>query len=390
MSSKLIRRGNKLLTNRLGKAFKISDSVVVPSTGTEDYITTIAEANSFISNKTGSWYEFEASSSGLSTGMVDEAGMRTLLNASDSFVGLSSASSTRHYFESQVSEMSNIPGLLQYYDSGANSANFYERISIPKSKDVDYVDATEVCAEIDFFFLDGTTKTGTVSTDRRTYRPDPHTKRNGLTTSVNQPGPGDNPGSDGNGFEAVLMSQYAPDTFNNNFPFGNKGDEFAYELGVANTTFDLSGTYESFSTSSDEYTKRRMILAIGLYATDIDSDYEYQVQTFPCYPGTNIRMTFEPDTLYKMKYVIGMNTVTDGVSNGDGYLRWFIQSPGINNGDWFLASYLNNKNWTGNVEMQLRNLPLGIYYGGSGSGEYLDNGNTANGIWYSKFATHYK
>jgi hypothetical protein len=356
------------------------DPIPSPDTGIEVF-------DAFIASADGAWYDFSAGTSGFSDGYITEAQIKVPFNASDAFIGLK-YNNTRFKFESQVPEMGDIPALLLYTPPGANNSNFQERVSIPKTKDVDYAPGSEIAVAYDFFLLGTAAKTGNVDTDIRTYHVEGHVKRNGLQSFGSRPGPGSNPGSDGEGNEFVLMSQYDADTFSNNFPFGNKGDQTDRPEGF--TTFDMVGTYEGpFSTSSDEYTKHRMIMAIGIYGHDV-TDYDYQSQAFPCYPGTNIRMTFAPNQLYEMRYLIGMNTVTGGVSNSDGYLRWWIRTPGVNGGDWFLALALDNRDWSGNVPMKMANLGLGCYYGGNGKGYYLNDGATANGLWFTKAAAHYK
>ena len=358
------------------------DPTPTPGTGIEEYDALVAAADE-------TWYDFNAASSGLSDGFVSETAIKGQFNASDAFMGLK-YNNTRYKFESQVPEMGNIPGLLLFTPPGANNANFQERVSIPKTKDVDYTPGREVAVAMDFFFLSAANKTGNVDVDIRTYNTEPHVKRNGLQSFQKRPGAGTNPVGDGGGCEFVLMSQYDAETFANNFPYGNKGDQYGLELPQGVTTFDLNGTYEGpFDVNSPAYTRDRMILACGIYGHDV-TDYNFQSQAFPCYPGTNIRMTFAPDTLYEMRWAVGMNSVSNGVSNQDGYFRWWIRNENVNGGDWFLACQLNNRDWTGNVPMLLANLGNGCYYGGNGKGYYLNDGATANGLWFTKSSAHVK
>lgn len=358
------------------------DPTPTPGTGIEEYDALVAAADE-------TWYDFNAASSGLSDGFVSETAIKGQFNASDAFMGLK-YNNTRYKFESQVPEMGNIPGLLLFTPPGANNANYQERVSIPKTKDVDYTPGREVAVAMDFFFLSAANKTGNVDVDIRTYNTEPHVKRNGLQSFENRPNSGSNPVPNGGGCEFVLMSQYDAETFINNFPYGNKGDQYGLELPQGETIFDMQGIYEGpFDVNSPAYTRDRMILACGIYGHDV-TDYDFQSQAFACYPGTNIRMTFAPDTLYEMRWTVGMNTVSNGVSNQDGYFRWWIRNENVNGGEWFLACQLNNRDWTGNVPMLLANLGNGCYYGGNGKGYYLNDGATANGLWFTKSSAHVK
>lgn len=348
----------------------------------------ISTWNSFVQNSDGSWYEFDASNTNLSNGFVSESDIENAFNASDAFMGLK-YKNTRFKFESNVPEMG-IPGLLAFTPTGANNANYQERIAVPKSKDKDYTPAREVAVRMDYFLINpGASKAGNVDTDIRTYYPEPHVKRNGLSTHISRPGPGTNPVPDGKGCEFVLLSQYGPNTYNNNFPYGNKGDVYGQSLPQGFTTFDLTGQYESFNPNSNTYRKDRTVFAVGLYAHDV-TDYSYQSQIYPCYPGTNIRLTFPSNELIQNRFLIGLNTTTNGVSNQDGYFHWWIKIPSINNGQWFLAATLTGRDFTGNVAMNLANLGIGQYNGGNGKGYYLDDGKTANGLWYSNMSVYYK
>ncbi len=353
--------------------------------------TSVAEWDNFVASADGTWFDFDANTSNMADGyQSNTATLRSEFGASTEFIGMK-YNGSRFKFESAVPEMGNIPALLMYTPPGANNANFQERVSVPKDDDKDYTPGRQIALATDFFFLPTAAKTGNVDTDIRTYWVEGHVKRNGLQTFGDQPGPGTNPVPDGQGCEFVTMSQYDAGTFSNNFPRGDKGDPYGLlSRPEGFTTFDMAGTYEGpFSTSSDTYTKHRMILACGIYGHFI-TDYDYQSQAFPCYPGTNIRMTFAPGVRYRMRWLIGTNTVTNGVSNSDGYFRWWIQAPNVNNGEWFLACFLDNIDCTGNVPMLFANWGIGQYYGGQGKGYYLANGTLGNGLWFTKHAAHYK
>jgi hypothetical protein len=352
----------------------------------------IQEVEDFITNSDGSWYNFDASTTSLTDGFVSENDMKAQFNASSAFMGLK-YNNTRFKFESTVPEMG-IPALLLYAPEGTNGANFVERVAIPNNKDVDFTPAREVCVKMNYFFIPpvggNSNKTGVIDTDIRTFSLEPHVKRNGITTYLDQPGPGDNPGPAGNGFEAVLLSTYDLQTFANNYPFGDKGDQYGLERPEGFTTFDTAGTYEGpFSLSSPIYLNDRQPVAVGLYASDVE-DYEFQSQVYPCYPGTNIRLTVPKGELIENSFLIGMNTVTSSVSNNDGYFKWYMKVPSINGGVPFLAAELTNRNFTGNVEMLLANLGIGEYHGGNGAGYYLNNGADSNGLWFTKMAVYYK
>lgn len=348
----------------------------------------VSEWDNFVSTSDGSWYQFDATNTNIPNGFVSEANIENAFNASDAFMGLK-YNNTRFKYESNVPELG-IPGLLAFTPTGANNANYQERIAVPKTKDKDYTPAREVAVRMDYFMINpGPSKTNNVAQDIRTYYPEPHVKRNGLSTYLEQPGPGSNPGPTGEGCEFVLLSQYGPDTYTNNFPYGNKGDVYGQTLPQGFTTFDLNGTYESFDPKSPTYTKDRTVFAVGVYGHDI-TDYNYQSQIYPCYPGTNIRLTVPSGELIQNRFLIGLNTVTNGVSNKDGYFHWWMKIPSINNGQWFLAATLVNRNFTGDLAMQLANLGIGQYNGGNGKGYYLNDGKTANGLWYSNMSVYYK
>lgn len=348
----------------------------------------VSEWDNFVSTSDGSWYQFDANNTGIPNGFVSETDIKSAFNASDAFMGLK-YNSTRFKYESVVPEMG-IPGLLAFTPTGANNANYQERIAVPKTKDKDYTPAREVAVRMDYFMVHpGGSKTNNVAQDIRTYYPEPHVKRNGLSSYLEQPGPGSNPGPTGEGCEFVLLSQYGPNTYDNNFPYGNKGDVYGQSLPQGFTTFDLSGVYESFDTKSTTYTKDRTIVAVGVYAHDV-TDYNYQSQIYPCYPNTNIRLTIPAEELIQNRFLIGLNTVSNGVSNKDGYFHWWMKIPSINNGQWFLAATLVNRNFTGDLAMQMANLGIGQYNGGNGKGYYLDDGKTANGFFYSNMSVYYK
>lgn len=348
----------------------------------------ISEWDNFVSSADGSWYQFDAATTKLSDGYVAEEDIKTVFNASDAFLGLK-YKDTRFKFESTVPELG-IPGLLCYTPTGANNANYLERVSVPRTKDKDYTPAREVAVRMDYFLVHpGSSKTNDVEEDIRTYYPEPHVKRNGLQTYLEQPASGSNPGPDGEGAEFVLLSQYGPDTYTNNFPYGNKGDVYGLSLPQGYTTFDLSGTYESFDPKAPTYTQDRTVFAVGVYSHDV-TDYNYQSQIYPCYPNTNIRLTFPAGELIQNRFLIGLNTTSNGVSNQDGYFHWWLKIPSINNGQWFLAATLVNRDFTGDLAMQFANLGIGQYNGGNGKGYYLDDGKTANGIWFNNMSVYYK
>lgn len=348
----------------------------------------VSEWDNFVSTSDGSWYQFDAANTGIPNGFVSETNIKNAFNASDAFMGLK-YNNTRFKYESTVPEMG-IPGLLAFTPTGANNANYQERIAVPKTKDKDYTPAREVAVRMDYFLVHpGSSKTNNVAQDIRTYYPEPHVKRNGLSTYLEQPGPGSNPGPSGEGCEFVLLSQYGPDTYTNNFPYGNKGDVYGQSLPQGFTTFDLNGTYESFDPKSPVYTQDRTVFAVGVYAHDV-TDYNYQSQIYPCYPGTNIRLTVPSGELIQNRFLIGLNTVTNGNSNKDGYFHWWMKIPSINNGQWFLAATLVNRNFSGDLAMQMANLGIGQYNGGNGKGYYLNDGKTANGLWYSNMSVYYK
>ncbi len=343
--------------------------------------------DSFVANSDGSWYEFDVNTANLPQGYVDPAVVQQKFNATDAFIGLR-YKNTRFKYEANVPEVG-MPGMLMFTPTGAANKNYQERVAIPKTKDQDYDPAREVAVRMDYFLVNNGPKTGNLETDLRTYHPEPHVKRNGLSTYLDQPGPGTNPVPDGQGAEFVLLSQYGPDTYQNNFPKGNKGDVYGQTLPQGFTTFDLTGQYETFNPNSTTYTQDRTVFAVGLYAHDV-TDYDYQSQIYPCYPGTNIRLTVPSNQLIQNRFLIGLNTVTNGQSNKDGYFRWWMRIPSINNGQWFLAASLNNRDFTGDVAMQLANLGIGQYNGGNGKGYYLDDGTIGNGIWFQNMSAYYR
>ena len=343
--------------------------------------------DSFVANADGSWYEFDVNTANLPQGYVDPSIVQQKFNASDAFVGLR-YKNTRFKYEANVPEVG-MPGMLVFTPTGAANKNFQERVAIPRTKDKDYTPAREVAVRMDYFLVNNGPKTGNLETDLRTYHPEPHVKRNGLSTYFDQPGPGTNPVPDGQGAEFVLLSQYGPDTYQNNFPKGNKGDVYGQSLPQGFTTFDLTGQYETFNPNSTTYTQDRTVFAVGVYAHDV-TDYDYQSQIYPCYPGTNIRLTVPSNQLIQNRFLVGLNTVTNGKSNKDGYFRWWMRIPSINNGQWFLAASLDNRDFTGDVAMQLANLGLGQYNGGNGKGYYLDDGTVGNGIWFQNMSAYYR
>lgn len=360
--------------------------------------TTIAlgaasEFDAFVASSDGSWYDFNAETTTLPDGYVDENDIKLEFNASSAFMGLK-FNNSRFRFESSVTEMGGIPALLLFSPPGSNGANFVERVAIPNNKDVDFVPAREVAVKMSYFFIDpvggNAAKTGDTATDIRTYSLEPHVKRNGLSSYLEQTGSGTNPVPEGQGVEFVLLSTYDLDTYNNNFPFGDKGDQYGLERPEGFTTFDTAGDYgPPFSLSSPTYQNDRQIVAVGLYAHDV-TDYNFQSQIYPCYPGTNIRLTVPKNELIENEFIIGLNTVTGATSNEDGYFKWYMRVPSINNGEWFLAAILTNRDFSGDIAMLLANLGIGEYHGGNGSGFYLGNGTIGNGLWFTRMGVWYR
>lgn len=358
-----------------------------------------SDFDTFVTNADGEWYDFDAATTTITDGYVPQSTMEAEFNASSGFIGLQYQGS-RFKFESAVPEMGNIPALLLFSPPGTNGANFIERVSIPKDKDVDFTPGREVAVEMSYFFIDppggnsdkNATGDDTIDTpvDIRTYSLEPHVKRNGISTFGNQPGDGTNPGADGAGAEFVLLSGYPLDSFSNNFPYGDKGDQYGLERPEGFTAFDVNGVHEpAFSLTSSAHLNDRQVVAVGLYAHDV-TDYNYQSQIYPCYPNTNIRLTVPKDELIENKFLIGLNTVTGGVSNSDGYFKWYMRVPSINGGAWFLAATLTNRDFTGDVAMNFGNLSIGEYHGGNGAGYYLNSGATGNGLWFTKMAVSYQ
>lgn len=355
--------------------------------------------SSFVSQSDGQWFNMNmnVSNEGFLDEMpVSESTLVSILSGSTGFIGEDNPPSYTRFRYETVSEMNELGALLMGTPTLSAGGNFVQRIAIPNQKDQDYNDKIGkwVAVEIDWFTLPGVSKSGDPAVDERTYASEPHVKRNGLTTFGSQPAAGTNPQEDGAGAEFVLQSLYFSGTFNNNDGLGDKGDLYGLlTRPEGSTSFDSSGLYETFSVSDPVWRDNRQIFAVGVYGKFV-TDYNYQSQIYPCYSGTNLRLTFPPNTLHRMKYLIKLNTTssvgTGSVSNNDGMFRWWIESDAFNGGQPFLAAYLDDIDVTGTSSMKWGNIALGQYNGGSGITQYLDEGRLANGIWYNRYKVSYK
>ncbi len=195
------------------------------------------------------------------------------------------------------------------------------------------------------------------------WSPGKHAKHWGGVSLGGVGATGGNPQTDG-AFEAVFTT-YGMRTFINGY--NAKGDfptvaAVSGASGAFATVPDISGVYGPVAdfAGSASYLNR-WANGIGIYAHDSRLQFNFEEMIFPCYSGTNVRVTFETGHQYEHRIWIKLNTP----NQNNGELQWWLK---IDNADFFLARHLNDVDWRGNSSEGFKDDGFIFFAGGFGSG----------------------
>lgn len=351
--------------------FQVSDT---PGNGggSSGATSDIAEFNTFVTESDGTYYTLNADNETAET--KSESQVEALFNTTHSHMG---KPDNRCAVEA-VPGLTNRQGFSFIINS--ESGGFGDRFATHKTNglnenDIDYYpQASELASYSELYF-------DSAAMPMRT-----HFKCSSFS-SASPPGDGTNTtdGSvrttDPGEAELVRWEFYDKHSQPLNDP-ENKGDVMKLYFNGTNTNWSQSDYDNLMDTSG------YIIMGMATYCAH-PMTYRWQNMIYPCKPDANglpttERLLIPTDTLIKSWVIWKSNTVVNGVGQYDGSAKWWLQIPGIHNGEPFQAAIVENFLWVTGQDLIIESGGVGAYFNNG------DEPNQDNRFFVVKDEIYYK